>query len=141
MTKDPRPRWGRLRPRRSPHAASASSLSYGDRKAVARIAAAIEGAVAWLKSVAIPGLRYETFNGADGQRDRRVVADPSTGPLWARFYEIGTNRPIFLGRDSVVRYALSEIERERRAGYAYYGTWPASLLDADFPRWRSTHRR
>jgi PelA/Pel-15E family pectate lyase len=105
------------------------------------IAAAIEGAAAWLKSVAIPGLRYETFTGADGQRDRRVVADPSAGPLWARFYEIGTNRPIFLGRDSVVRYALNEIERERRAGYAYYGTWPASLLEKDYPRWRSTHKR
>src|SRR5687768_5813166 len=105
------------------------------------VAAAIEGAVAWLKSVAIPGLRYETFTGADGQRDRRVVADPSAGPLWARFYEIGTNRPIFLGRDSVVRYALSEIERERRNGYAYYGTWAATLLDRDFPRWREKHER
>nr|AAW84076.1 pectate lyase [uncultured bacterium] len=105
------------------------------------IVAAIEGAVAWLKSVAIPGLRYESFTGADGQRDRRVVPDPSAGLLWARFYELGTNRPIFLGRDSVVRAALSDIERERRAGYAYYGTWPASLIAADYPRWRSTLRR
>jgi PelA/Pel-15E family pectate lyase len=105
------------------------------------IAAAIEGAVAWLRSVAIPGLRLETFTGADGQRDRRVVPDPSAGLLWARFYELGTNRPIFLGRDSVVRYALSEIERERRAGYAYYGNWPARLLDTDFPRWREKNAR
>ena len=102
---------------------------------------AIEEAAAWLKAVAIPGLRYETFTGPDGQRDRRVVPDPSAGLLWARFYELGTNRPIFLGRDSVVRYAMSEIERERRAGYAYYGRWPATLLDADFPRWREKHGR
>jgi hypothetical protein len=39
------------------------------------------------------------------------------------------------------RYALSEIERERRAGYAYYGTWPANLIETDYPRWRSTLRR
>jgi PelA/Pel-15E family pectate lyase len=105
------------------------------------IVAAIEGAAAWLKSVAIPGLRYETFTGPDGQRDRRVVPDPAAGLLWARFYELGTNRPIFLGRDSVVRSALSEIERERRAGYAYYGTWPASLLDTEVPRWRVKNSR
>lgn len=105
------------------------------------IVAAIEGAAAWLRSVAIPGLRLEAFTAADGRRDRRVVPDPSAGLLWARFYELGTNRPIFLGRDSVVRPALSEIEYERRNGYAYYGTWPASLLDTDFPRWRERHKR
>lgn len=55
--------------------------------------------------------------------------------------ELGTNRPIFLGRDSVVRSTPSEIDRERRAGYAYYGTWPASLLDSDFPRWREKQKR
>jgi PelA/Pel-15E family pectate lyase len=92
------------------------------------VTAAIDGAVAWLRSVAIHGVRLEEFTGADGRKDRRVVADPAAAPLWARFYELGTNRPIFLGRDSVVRYALSEIEYERRNGYAYYGTWPASLL-------------
>ena len=60
-------------------------------------------------------------------------------PLWARFYELGTNRPIFLGRDSVVRYAFAEIELERRIGYSYYGTWPATLLSRDYPDWRRKH--
>jgi PelA/Pel-15E family pectate lyase len=92
------------------------------------VTAAIDGAVAWFRSVAIHGLRLEEFTGADGRKDRRVVADPAAAPLWARFYELGTNRPMFLGRDSVVRYAYGEIEYERRNGYAYYGTWPASLL-------------
>ena len=91
------------------------------------VAAAIGGAVAWLRSVAIRGLRVETFTRPDGTRDRRAVADPSAPPIWARFYELGTNRPIFLGRDSVVRYSLAEIEQERRNGYAYYGAWAASL--------------
>lgn len=47
---------------------------------------------------------------------------------WARFYEIGTNRPIFLGRDGVVRYSVTEIDEERQSGYAWYGTWPHNLL-------------
>ena len=106
-----------------------------------QIVAAIEGAVAWLKAVAIPGLRQEDFTDATGRKDRRVVADSAAAPLWARFYELGTNRPIFLGRDSVVRYAYSEIEHERRNGYAYYGRWPASLLDVDYPKWREKNSR
>lgn len=101
------------------------------------IVAAIEGAVAWLRSVRIDGLRIETFTGADGKRDRRAVPDPAAPPVWARFYELGTNRPLFMGRDSVPHYALAEIEQERRVGYAFYGDWPASLLEKDYPRWRA----
>ncbi len=100
---------------------------------------AVEGAVAWLEDVAIHGLRYDRFTDEKGQRDRRVVPDPDAPQLWARFYELDTHRPIFLGRDSVVRYALSEIEQERRSGYAYYGTWAADLLNNDYPEWKSKH--
>jgi PelA/Pel-15E family pectate lyase len=109
-------------------------------KPAPEISAAIEGSVVWLSSVSIPGLRYEDFTGADGKRDRRVVPDASAPRLWARFYELGTNRPIFLGRDSVFHYALSEIEQERRGGYAYYGVWPETLLTKDYPRWRATQK-
>ena len=59
---------------------------------------AVDAAVGWLRRVRI------------GQTD-----------AWARFYEIGTNRPIFSGRDGIVRYDISEIEAERRTGYAWVG--------------------
>ena len=104
------------------------------------IIAAVEGAVEWFRSVAIHGMRFEEFTDAEGRDDKRVVADPDAGPLWARFYEIGSNRPIFLDRDSVVRYSLTEIGQERRGGYDYYGTWAANLLAKDYPRWRSKHK-
>jgi len=100
------------------------------------IVAAIEGAVAWLESVKITGMRIDETRGADGKLDRRAVADPAGPVLWARFYELETNRPIYLGRDKVVHYDLNEIERERRGGYGYLGTWPAQLLAKDYPRWR-----
>ena len=58
---------------------------------------------------------------------------------WARFYEIGSNRPIFVGRDGVVKYDINQIEEERRTGYAWYVDWPAKLLSQDYPAWR--HRR
>jgi hypothetical protein len=37
----------------------------------------------------------------------------------------------------VYRYEFSEIGYERRSGYSYHGTWPASLLEEDYPRWRA----
>ena len=103
------------------------------------IIAAVEGAVEWFRNVAIHGMRLERFTDAEGQKDRRVVADPDAEPLWARFYEIGSNRPIFLDRDSVVRYSLSEIGQERRGGYAYYGSWATGLLTDAYPEWREKH--
>ena len=103
------------------------------------VVAAIEGAVAWFRSTAISGLRFDTAPGADGKKDRHAVADPAAPALWARFYELGTNRPIYIGRDRVIRYSYNEIERERRTGYAYLGTWPAKLLEKDYPLWREKH--
>jgi PelA/Pel-15E family pectate lyase len=100
------------------------------------IVAAIDAAVVWLRRVAIDGLRVEEFRDAHGNRDRRVVDDPAAPPIWARFYDLGTSRPVFMGRDSVPRAALADIEQERRIGYAYYGTWPARLLAEEYPRWR-----
>ena len=101
---------------------------------------AVEGTVEWFRSVAIHGIRLETFTDVDGQDDKRVVVDPDAGPLWARFYELNSNRPIFLDRDSVVRYSFSEIGHERRNGYAYYGGWAAKLLRDEYPRWKEKHK-
>ncbi|HTG87345.1 MAG TPA: pectate lyase, partial [Pyrinomonadaceae bacterium] len=69
------------------------------------------------------------------------VKDPEGKPSWARFYEIGSNRPIFSGRDGRVKYNLSEIEEERRTGYAWYGDWPAKLLKEDYPAWKKHNGR
>ena len=100
---------------------------------------AIEGAVAWFKAVPIHGLRVDETTSPDGKKDRHAVADPAATDLWARFYELGTDKPIFTGRDKVIRYDFNEIERERRAGYRYLNTWPASLLAKDYPRWKAKH--
>ena len=104
------------------------------------IIAAVKGSVEWFRSVTIHGMRLDKFTDAEEQDDKRIVADPDAGVLWARFYEISSNRPIFLDRDSVVRYSFSEIGQERRTGYAYYGSWAAKLLADEYPRWREKHK-
>jgi PelA/Pel-15E family pectate lyase len=98
------------------------------------IIVAVRGAVKWFNDVKIKGIRIVSVGSPEG-RDRAVKEDPTAPPIWARFYEIGTNRPIFTGRDGVVRYSYHEIERERRLGYAYYGDWPAKLLNTEYPAW------
>jgi hypothetical protein len=104
------------------------------------IVAAIEGAVAWFRSVAMKGVRVESIRQDDGRADRRLVPDPDAPPLWARFYELGTNRPLYLDRDSVFRYDFAEISYERRSGYAYHGTWAASLIATEYPAWCRKHK-
>jgi PelA/Pel-15E family pectate lyase len=105
-----------------------------------QIVAAIEGAVAWLEAATIKGLRVDESRGADGKPDRLAVADPAAPPLWARFYELGTNRPIFIGRDKIIHYDHNEIERERRVGYGFLGDWPVNLLTKEYPRWRARNK-
>ncbi|MEI8191601.1 MAG: pectate lyase, partial [candidate division NC10 bacterium] len=94
---------------------------------------AVNAACRWFEQVKLTGIRVELRDG-----DKVVVKDPGAPPLWARFYEIGTNRPIFSGRDGVIKYSMAEIEPERRNGYAWYGTWPAPVL-AQWPKWKAEH--
>jgi PelA/Pel-15E family pectate lyase len=100
---------------------------------------AIKAAVTWFEKVKIMGLREEWRNapGALKGKDKVMVPDPAAGPLWARFYELETNRPFFCGRDGVKKYSLAEIEYERRNGYAWYVGGAATLLAKDYPAWQA----
>ena len=92
---------------------------------------AIESAIAWFEQSQLKGIKW-----VDTATDRLVVQDANAGPIWARFYEIETNRPIFVGRDGVVKYSVAEIEHERRVGYSWYVDTPAKLLQKDYPAWK-----
>jgi PelA/Pel-15E family pectate lyase len=96
-------------------------------KPTPEIAAAVEGAVEWFRQTQLKGIRWV---------NHRVVKDPNAPPLWARFYHIETNRPIFVGRDGVIRYDVAEIEAERRNGYRWYADDANELLNKDYPKWK-----
>jgi len=104
---------------------------------------AVEGAVSWLERSKISGIRVETFDIEPVQyeyyvakTDRKVLQDPQAPPIWARFYEIDTNRPFMANRDGVKVYSLAEVSNERRVGYGWYTTAPARLLEREYPSWR-----
>ena len=66
-----------------------------------------------------------------------MIVDESAPPMSARFYEIGTNRPIFSDRDGVAKHDLAEIGYERRNGYNWLDYWPAELLKSEYPAWKA----
>ena len=103
------------------------------------VVAAVEGAVAWLRTVTITGQRVDAKKGPDGRLEKFLVPDANAPALWARFYELGTNRPLYLDRDSVFHYIFSEVGYERRSGYSYHGAWPVELLERDYPAWRAKY--
>lgn len=97
---------------------------------------AVKNAVNWFEKSKIEGYDF-VFVEAKGTalgKDRVLVKKPGM-VLWARFYDIVSSEPFFCGRDSVKRKTVAEIEQERRVGYAWYGTWPAALLQKKYPAW------
>jgi PelA/Pel-15E family pectate lyase len=106
-----------------------------------RVIEAVKSAVRWFEEATIHGKRLAQQDNPEVLRgyERFVVDDPDAPPMWARFYEIETNRPIFSGRDGIIRYRYSEIEHERQVGYSWYGIWPLSLLQEEYPEWKARH--
>ncbi len=100
------------------------------------VKAAIRGAVSFLDAVRIDGYRQDRIEAPDQPtgRDRIIVPD-SSSTIWARFYELESFRPIFIGRDGVIKYRLKDIENERRTGYGFYGHWAKDLIKKEYPAW------
>lgn len=97
---------------------------------------AVEAAIAWLEEVKIEHLYKETYVNSNGESDYKMVPCEDCPPLWARFYEIETNRPFFCDRDGSKRYNLSEIGHERRTGYSWYSSNALQALKI-YPIWKA----
>ncbi len=95
---------------------------------------AIEAAVAWFAEHKITGLK--TTKDAKGKTD--YIADPaSTEVMWARFYDLKTQLPIFAGSDDGIIYAsYSEMAQKNKVGYNYFTTRPQDLITKEVMRWK-----
>ena len=106
------------------------------------VIASVQNTIAWFESKKIYGIRVQVidaplahFKYCTVNFERIVVKDSSATPIWARFYELDTERPLFCGRDGKVVYSLAEVERERRTGYGWYTYAPDEVLKK-YPIWR-----
>ncbi|HEY4249535.1 MAG TPA: pectate lyase [Lacunisphaera sp.] len=86
---------------------------------------AIKAAAAWFKKTAIYG---QTFTRV-GNSGRVLVATPGAGPIWPRYVQIGTDRPIFGDRDKTIHDDVGDISQERRNGYAWFNAAATRVLD------------
>jgi PelA/Pel-15E family pectate lyase len=95
-----------------------------------QIVAAVHAGAAWLEKTKIMDVAFRR----DGDLGRRLVSAPGHGPLWSRFYEIGTDRPIFGDRDKTIHDDVNEISLERRNGYSWYTDAPRGALER-YEKW------
>jgi PelA/Pel-15E family pectate lyase len=88
---------------------------------------AVKGGVALLKQLAVHDRAWVMVDAVQG---KRLVAQPGAGPLWSRYYDATSLRPVFGDRDKTLHDDVHDISAERRRGYAWWGTWPVKTLAA-----------
>jgi PelA/Pel-15E family pectate lyase len=98
------------------------------------IIAAVRAAVAWFEKTKLNDVVFKS-TGSDG---RELIPTPGSGPLWARYIEIGSDRPLFGDRDKTIHDNVAEISKERRNGYAWFKDTPKRVLE-HYPRWLKTN--
>lgn len=106
-----------------------------------RIIKSIQSAIKWFLNSRVYGIRLETIKAPKTEytfrtsdTDRILVEDSNAKPIWARYYQLETHKPIFSNRDGKIVYSFEEVERERRIGYAWYVYDPQIVLD-NYQNW------
>ena len=103
------------------------------------IKTAIEDAVAWFKKHQIEGIKRQWVEAENGLYNKVIVADKNAPLLWARFYDLETEKPYFCDRDGIKKEQITEIGFERRNGYSWYTDLPQQVIDA-YPQWKKKNR-
>ena len=71
-------------------------------------------------------------------KDVILVAQPGAS-LWARFYDLQNQRPLYANREGVALTDYMKVPNERRVGYACHGSWPDKLLKEHVRKWRAAN--
>jgi PelA/Pel-15E family pectate lyase len=101
------------------------------------VVTAVHAAAAWFQKTVLQGV---IFKPAPDDSGRRLVAAPGATPLWPRYAEIGSDRPLFGDRDKTIHDDVNQISKERRNGYAWFGDGPKRALD-QYRTWARAHPR
>ncbi|WP_443944927.1 pectate lyase [Pedobacter sp. AW1-32] len=105
------------------------------------IKTAVTAAYNWFNTNKIVGFRFErTTDPITKKKDAALIKDDNS-LVWARFYDIDTNTPIFGDRDNSIKTKLEELSPERRNGYAWYGSFASKLLEKEYQKWLSSAKK
>lgn len=99
------------------------------------VVTAVHAAAAWFQKTPLRDVAYKFSPDGTG---RQLLASPGAGPIWPRYSEIGTDRPLFGDRDLTIHDDVSAISVERRNGYAWFGDSPKRTLD-HYTKWAKLH--
>ncbi len=102
--------------------------------ATPEIQKSINAAIEWFKSNKIEGYSYHV--GQQNGKTVRILAEDKNSVIWARFYDLHTNKPLFGDRDGSVKYNYNDVSEERRNGYSWFGDSPQKLIDKEYPKWK-----
>jgi PelA/Pel-15E family pectate lyase len=94
----------------------------------AQVREAVNAGMTWLREHAIYNEAVAGGRNTPGGRD--LIEKQGAGPIWARFYSLENEKPIFGDRDKTIHDDMNEISRERRNGYAWFNEEPAKALQA-----------
>jgi len=100
------------------------------------VIAAVNSGASWLQAAAIYGQEWVGGRGTPG--GRHLEAKTGAGPIWARYYSMTTELPIFGNRDKTIHDDVSELSLERRNGYAWYSAGPQQALNT-YDTWSKSH--
>jgi PelA/Pel-15E family pectate lyase len=98
---------------------------------------AVQAGVKWLKDAAVKN--HAWVGGPDAPDGWHLEPKAGAAPMWARYYSIDKDAPIFGDRDKTIHDDVNELSLERRNGYSWYGRAPQKALDAyDEWEWANT---
>lgn len=89
------------------------------------IAASVNAAIEWFKNAALYNIKFDWNS---DKSDKVVTHVDGAGPIWARFYTLDTQVPLFSDRDGGTYYDVAQISQERRTGYSWYGSWGKNAI-------------
>lgn len=89
------------------------------------IVSAVNAAIEWFKKAALYNIKFDWNS---DKSDKVVTKADGAGPIWARFYTLDTQVPMFSDRDGGTYYDVAQISQERRTGYAWYGNWGKNVI-------------
>jgi PelA/Pel-15E family pectate lyase len=100
-------------------------------KPCAAVIQSVEAAVAWFKAKQIHNTEMQRSDSGV-----RFVEKSGAKPLWARFYDLEKQQPLFVDRDGRVVSSMAELSIERQKGYGWYQSNAEAVLKA-YPGWRA----
>jgi len=107
-----------------------------------QIIKSVQSAVKWFNDSKIYYTTVETVSAPPEKSqwktttyDKIVVLDSLAPPIWTRYYELGTEKPLFCDRNGKFLYSMAEVSRERRSGYGWYTYAPQEVLNK-YPEWQ-----